>query len=56
MEIGHLLLIVLFYVVPVALGMLVLYFVVRMAVLSALRTHHAERSAGPSPATPPRAP
>lgn len=42
MDGSHLLLIVLIYVVPIALGLLVLFFVVRAAVLSALRKHHAE--------------
>ena len=43
MDISGLLMIVLIYVVPVAIGFTVLYLVVRGAVLSALRAHARDR-------------
>jgi hypothetical protein len=42
MDLMHLLLIALTFVVPVAVFALMLFFVIRWAVLSALRTHAAE--------------
>ena len=52
MDISNILLIVLIYVVPVAVGFLLLFAVVRAAVLSALRAHQRERSAGAAPSAP----
>ena len=43
MDISGLLMIVLIYVVPIAIGFTVLYLVVRAAVLSALRAHEQGR-------------
>ena len=46
MSFSSLPLILLVYVVPIAIAFLVLYAVVRAAVLSALRAHERERQAG----------
>ena len=38
----------LIYVVPIAIGAVVLFWVIRSAVLSALRAHHAELKPKPA--------